>query len=238
MRMDRVLSATRVFGFLSLAAWGCVSPCSASIITVPPSLSPGDQYRLVFITSTTDSASSSSISDYNNFVTSVADSVAALLDFPATWTAIVSTSTQSALTNIGGDSNVPIFLLDGDEVAAGTTGLFSATLFNPIDLDENGKTLPSGSKVWTGSTSSGGIGSDPLGSSTPEYGIDSDTSSLWIADGTSITNSTDHNLYAISSILTIAGDPPASIPEPSTLGLAVLGGAVLLLVRRRVRTPA
>jgi hypothetical protein len=243
MGMNRVRRSLRSIGFLALAVAGLASEAAAGIITVPPSLGPGDSYRLVFITSTTDSASSSTISDYNSFAATAADSVTALMDLPATWSAIVSTSTESALSNIGGASDVPIFLLDGDEAAAGTASLFSGTLLNPIDIDENGKALPGGSKVWTGSNADGSAATGYLGSSDPEYGIDSDTSSLWIADGTSVSNSVGHNLYVISSVLTIAGtqqnDPGgASIPEPSTIGLAALGGAVLLLARRRAKASA
>lgn len=50
----------------------------ASPVVVPPVLgfpSASGQYRLVFVTSSTTAATSSDINDYNQFVTSVADSV-------------------------------------------------------------------------------------------------------------------------------------------------------------------
>ena len=245
MGIDRVRFSSVSLGFFVLAVFALASQAAAAVVTIPPSLGPGDSYRLVFITSTTDSASNSSISSYNTFATQSADSVTALMNLPATWSAIVSTSTESALTNIGGDSDIPIFLLDGDEVATGTAGLFGGTLLEPIDIDENGKTLPSSSKVWTGTNSDGSIATGYLGSNNPEYGLDSATSSLWIADGTGTTNSTTHDLYVISSVLTIAGgqgntgDPGgASIPEPGTIGLAVLGGAALFFARRRAKAIA
>ena len=42
------------------------------IDTVPTTLSPGDQYRLAFVTSTTTAATSSNIADYNTFVNNLA----------------------------------------------------------------------------------------------------------------------------------------------------------------------
>ena len=47
-------------------------------ITVPTSLSPGDQYRLAFVTSSTRNATSSDIGVYNTFVDTVAETVPAL----------------------------------------------------------------------------------------------------------------------------------------------------------------
>src|SRR5215471_8873092 len=87
---------------LSVAGEGRAAP-----ITVPPSLSPGDQYRLVFVTSTRRTATSSSIGDYNLFVTNAANTVPELAALGTTWTAIASTATVDArdntLTNPGTD---------------------------------------------------------------------------------------------------------------------------------------
>jgi hypothetical protein len=231
----RLLLSARPLGLLVLAVMGFASRSAASIITVPPGLSVGDTYQLVFITSTTDAATSSNIADYNAFVTGVAAPVTAalaLLGDSVTWTAIVSTATVSAAANIG-TSTDEIYLLNGNEVADGTAGLFSGSLDNAIDIDENGATKPAGALVWTGSTSSGGIapGNGALGSTKPEQGVDSDTNSSWIQNGTATSPDTSHDLYAISSVLTVP-DPP-SVPEPSTIGMAALGGMLLFLARRR-----
>ena len=54
------------------------SPALAEIISVPPGLEPGDQYRLAFVTSTTMVATSTDIATYNDFVTASAESSAPL----------------------------------------------------------------------------------------------------------------------------------------------------------------
>jgi hypothetical protein len=85
--------------------------------TVPSGLSPGDKYRLAFVTSTTRDATSSDIADYNAFVTAVANTVPALTELGTTWTAIGSTAAVDARdntnTNPGNAEGVPIYLLDG-----------------------------------------------------------------------------------------------------------------------------
>src|ERR1039458_6718552 len=63
------LSFVKNMGLLVLAVMGLASRSSAGlIVTVPPSLAPGSQYRLVFVTADTYTATSSSITDYNNDV--------------------------------------------------------------------------------------------------------------------------------------------------------------------------
>src|ERR1017187_4569363 len=54
---------------LAVAAAGVASHCAAgTIVTVPPGLTPGSQYRLVYVTADPYTATSSSINDYNNDV--------------------------------------------------------------------------------------------------------------------------------------------------------------------------
>jgi hypothetical protein len=237
MGIRSALASARIL--LVFAVLGLASRSMASVITVPPSLTAGDTYRLVFVTSGTYSASSSSLATYNGDVTSEANGVAALLSLGATWTAIASTATEDALDNISGSSSAPIFLLNGNEVAGSLTSLFGGTLMNAVQISQNGNALPSGSKVWTGTTSSGTADAGhTLGSTDPEQGLDSSTTGTWLQDVASVGFDNGHDLYAISSVLTVPDGDPASVPEPSTVATAVLGGAVLLLAWKCRRAPA
>jgi len=93
----------------------------ASPITVPTSLSPGDSYRLAFVTSTTRDATSSDIGVYNTFVTGVANTVPELVALGTTWKPIGSIATVDARdntgTNPGVSTGVPIFLLNDTKIA-------------------------------------------------------------------------------------------------------------------------
>ena len=73
MRTDTVRRLFQLLVVVSALLLGTASQSLAQVTTVPPGLSPGDPYRLAFVTSTTRNALSSSIAVYNTFVTGVAD---------------------------------------------------------------------------------------------------------------------------------------------------------------------
>ena len=90
----------------ALATLGISGAAQAAILL--PSLNPGDQYRLVFVTSGTRDATSSNIADYNNFVNDAAHAstdlntaltAAGFTPSAINWTAIASTATTSAKVN-------------------------------------------------------------------------------------------------------------------------------------------
>ena len=89
----------RVFKFaLSIVCLLVVTLGQASagpIITEPTSLSPGDSYRLAFLTSQTHNAVSPDIGVYNTFVDGLGDANVLVSD----WRAIGSTSTVDASDN-------------------------------------------------------------------------------------------------------------------------------------------
>ena len=58
----------RVIGLI-VALWLGSATVSAQVVTVPPDLIPRAQYRLVFVTSAKQFPDSSTIADYNSFVT-------------------------------------------------------------------------------------------------------------------------------------------------------------------------
>jgi hypothetical protein len=211
---------------------GMASPSAADIITVPSGLTPGSQYRLVFVTVDSYQATSTSIADYNTDVTNEANTAAALAALATTWTVIGSTESVDAITDIGSDPGVPIYdLLDsliGNDATANAGGLFSGSIFSPIDVNELG--LAYAGEAWTGSTSSG-LG-DPtyyFGAPQVRLGNAGSTDSGWITLGVAPAPS-GFALYSISGVLTV----PAAVPEPRTTLMMALGGALLIGARRRM----
>ena len=63
MKLHHILSAGVALATLGTGA------AQAALVVVPPGLSPGQQYRLVFVTDGEWDATSSDIDDYNKFVT-------------------------------------------------------------------------------------------------------------------------------------------------------------------------
>ncbi len=241
MRLFRLTHWTFAIA-LTMAPWRLAAD---NITLVPPSLNPGDTYRLVFVTSTSTQALHTDIGYYNNFVTSVANSVPALASLGATWTAIGSAADgTSAAANIGASpSTVGVFRLDGGLVANGVGtwagGLFSGNLLQPIDCNELGSVVST--YVFTGSHADGstfnalgrqqGVEQGYASTSwTPNGGNGSATFRAFdIGWGT--FNSDSYPLYAASSELTV----PA--PEPASTGLFLVAGTVLLGMRRRGTAP-
>ena len=226
-------SVTVRFVSLLMAVLGSAVAMFADVI--PPGLNPGDQYRLIFITSVPITDTSDNIADYDAFVNQVANApTSELQSLGATWQAIVSTSTESAATHLGA-SSVPIYRLDGQKLANGTTGpdgLWSPSgLLDPdptssgVLFDERGdnaQTTPTIQLVWTG-TAADGSALNPLGTGPNfEVGCTIVADSRWIEFQPFGSSSKELPVYGISSVLTVP------LPEPGALG-ALLPGALLLL---------
>ncbi|MCX6620139.1 MAG: PEP-CTERM sorting domain-containing protein [Acidobacteria bacterium] len=231
--------AFKILRSLAVLALGVVGIAfhmdAAPIVTVPAGLSPGDHYRLVFVTSTTRDATSTAIADYNAFVTSAATSIPALLALGTTWYAIGSTATVNAIDNIvPALGSRPIYDLAGNLIATGSADLFDGSdIPHSIATMEKGGTIPALSYVMTGSYEDGTgwhVPPGELGNSWYIVGQIGHLSKDWInRSGSSLPSG--YPMYGISGDLTVAG---GAVPEPSTIALTALGG-LLLFVRRRTR---
>jgi hypothetical protein len=208
----------------------------ASPIFVPP---PGvTNYRLAFVTDQTTTATSSVIETYNLFA---ASNALTNTNLPSTvWTAIVSTSATSAANNVSCgaacDASVPIFLIDGTEVATSTINLFggSSGIVNTIDEDQNGS-AEDDAYVWTGSNTDGTAAAGlQMGTSTPMTGWNIDSGLM--LDFSSSDDSDPLPIYVISGELS---EDVSAAPEPASLSLLAFGGIAMALsqkFRRRRRT--
>ena len=226
-----------------LAAFAATFPLAASAepVTLPPGLLPGEQYRLVFVTSTTTNAGSIDISYYNNFVNSLANSPGSPLNGLSTWTAIGSANTVNAydntLTHPGVNLDYPIYNLAGSLVASTNSVLWGGTLSAPIDFTDVGSQISV--QVWTGTQSNGvielaeGLGSTFAGQvTTVEAGNSASTNGDWVAAGLGEgfpVRAFPDSLYAISGVITVP------TPEPSSIVLACLAAVGLGMgaIRRR-----
>lgn len=120
---------------------------------VPTDLNPGDQYHLVFVTSTTRDARSSNIADYNQFVQKAAEAVGL---HGVKWRAIASTPSVHAIDNIALTPGVPIYRFDGMRVADSSKDLFDGSLLNPINVTETSEVIEEFVYLQYGTTYDGG----------------------------------------------------------------------------------
>ena len=224
-----------IAAILLLAVAACAADSQATPVTVPPGLHQGDHYRLAFVTSTTTDATSNSITNYNSFATTSANSNSQLAALGTTWAAIASTTNIDADVNTSTIPNTspdyPIYNLEGDLVATSNFALWDTDdndLLGNFAVNQNGQELFAG--TWTGTNDDGtSAGSFSLGGATPYTGFSSETNYEWIGFGVSgvNANTVKFSLYGISGVLTVP------VPEPSTLVLAALGGLALLAMRPR-----
>lgn len=234
-------------GLRFVAVW-CFCLCAVIearagiIIGTPPGLSPGDQFRIAFVTLGITQATSSDIAHYNTFVTNDAVSQAGgggnqvvYGGTVLTWSAIGSTSSVSAITNIGA-FGVPVYLASGTRVSSSdnASGLWSGSLLAPI----NGfLTYPSffDTGVWTGTglggTSAGSFALGVGGEFGPMTGLSNKSNDDWIQAG-SLSSGNSMSMYGISQVLTVAAVPEI---EPAGMGsvFALVGGSLGVLERRR-----
>ena len=216
------------------AVLGVTASVASAAIVVPPSLSPGDTYHLVFVTSTTRNATSTNILDYNAFVQAAADAANIGSGDGVDWFAIGSTQTVAARVNALIGATNKVFLLNGTtKVADGFADMWDGSIDARINLTQ---TLAGyNGLVWTGSNEFGQIPTwgdqwlgDPAGEG-PVGGSANVTNSGWLDSGAGNENPASLlPFYALSEELTVP-----TVPEPGTMGLLGLASGALLLRRRR-----
>ena len=145
------------------AAFQAYTRCAGAgmIVQAPEGLNPGDQFRIIFVTSATIDATSNNIADYNNFVNSEAQG-ATYDGNKINWSAIVSTDAVNALTNTRSYSSSAIYMVDGTKVsnaysdaARGDPGsLWSSDLLAQPDEGIDG-TKYKNRLLWTGTAGNG-----------------------------------------------------------------------------------
>src|ERR1044071_9437817 len=148
----------RVIARLALAALAAITlPVAVDANFIPPvGLAPGSQYQLLFVTQGTRDATSSSITDYNAFVSAEAGLNPLL---PAiVWHAVGRTSSVTADVNAP-SNGLPIFDTNGTLLVPAGVGLYSAVMPSTTILDQFG--APVVSYVWTGVPAPGYLDPNP-----------------------------------------------------------------------------
>lgn len=225
--ISRKIASLSLF-VLSVAAFG---PCAQAAPYVPPSLSPGDSYHLVFISDGLHDATSGVISTYNNFVQSQAalNPVLTGTNVGVTYKAIASTTAIDA--NANAVVSAPVYNFNGDKIADNFADMWDGNIDNPIAYNQFVATVfpPD---IWTGSQPSGiaSVGAE-LGQANPRTGRSDLADSRWVDE--IFSNSTfNSRFYGLSQQLTVP------VPEPSSFILAMCGLLSVVYVTWRNRRRA
>ncbi len=233
------MSRSTVLAFLALMlAAGFAAEARASfMITTPTGLNPGDQFFVIFATSTTTTATSTVIGTYDAFVTTAAAGITYGGVTP-TWKVYGTTRTDNNVANFFTGS-APVYLLNDVQIGTSATTFAmagpspAATPF--LTIEENGSTVtPLGTRVWVGQPFGNELG-NPF---APVYGLASSPLTPWFASNTQAPTQL-YGLYGFAK-LTVPAPAATVVPEPAslTLALAGIGGLVGARLARRRREAA
>ncbi len=186
----------------------------------PSGLSAGDQFRLMFITSTTRDSASSNIADYNSFVqTRAAAGHTAIQSYSAQFRALGSTATVDARDNTSTTgTGVPIYWLGGAKVANNYADFYDGSWGSTAGRHESGGTVSIlNNRVWTGSESNGTKDSNGFTLGTVNNFVrfgNATIASATIFNGLGGT-STSYPLYALSPVFEVGRSNQLSIRAPA-----------------------
>ena len=176
---------------------------------IPSGISAGQSFRLLFVTSTTTVATSTSISTYNSFVRARAAANTHLSGFSSQFRALISTQTVNARDNTATTgTGVPIYWLGGAKVADDYADFYDGSWDSRAGKTETGGSFSGGS--WTGSNANGTKHSTYYaGASSVQFGTLFGTISDPISHtfiGANTANVV--RLYALSPVITVQAAKP------------------------------
>ncbi|MFO1025886.1 MAG: hypothetical protein U1E70_11910 [Acetobacteraceae bacterium] len=185
-------------------------------------------YRLMFTTAESISGIASTFAPYDLFAQNSANAAG---DLPsATWLAVVSVAGTSAVDHINCatcDPTIPIFMVDGTQVATSANAMFAGTFINTPEKDQFGTATPAYS--WTGSEADGTpAAGHTMGTAEPAWGAaTAGAPNVFRWNGAVSPQKQLQSIYAISDTI--------FVPEPATGATILAGGLVVTRVLRRRR---
>ena len=195
---------------------------------VPVGIGAGDSFRLLFVTLSTTTATSTDIADYNAFVQAAANGNDSLKPFSGEFRALISTAAVDARDNAETTgTGVTIHWMGGDKVADDYADLYDG------DWDSAGGRTESGSAytglVWTGGNKTGEkSGQKYAGASEVRLGDLSDVR-LVLSSPTAGAASEAYPLYAVSPVISVAAvDEPGTVTQEPEPPPAITAGPVIV----------
>ena len=191
----------------------------------PADLGAGEQFRLMFVSSTTRDALSTDIADYNTFVrTRAAAGVTAMQTYANDFTALVSTASVNARANTltrATDTDAPIYrarsgtVSANDRVAVDYADFYDGTWpTSAIGYDESGTLVNIGLQhFWTGTNVDGTThATEFMGASSFVRAWNVSASTV---GSTNRGSSTTRRIVALSPVFQVAGGTPNTAPTAS-----------------------
>ena len=185
-------------------------PADSSL--VPDGLGPGDQFRLIFLSSETRTAEATDIATYNVWVQGLAaNGHADIQDHSSTFRVVGSTAAVDARDNTSttytaSDKGVAIYWLGGDKAADDYEDFYDETWDEEASMrDESGTAVTAPSSVFTGSNHDGTTTGRPLGTNVVTVGAPNSTIANDGPLSSDVFNAStgDSHLYALSGVFEV-----------------------------------
>ena len=187
---------------------------------IPTGLGAGDSFRLLFVTSTTTTADSSDIADYNEFVQARAAANTNLAGFSGRFRALVSTAGVNVKDNSAtAGTGVPVHWLGGEKVADDYADLYDLSWDSVEGRTEGGGSYTS--LVWTGGNGRGETSQRSYAGAAQVRMGDLGDATRPLSSPTVRAATESHPLYALSPVITVV-DPNADRPGVVSLDMETL----------------
>lgn len=208
------------------------------VIQTPTGLDPGDQFTVMFLTSSSFSVASSMISTYNTDVTTAANNAGVTYNGTSlTWTVFGATDADNEASMLL-SSPAPVYsLLPNDLIASSGSTLLAS---QGPQIDEFGLQISNYPHSWFADLT--GLGDNA--NTVPGHALGDSTISFGNTGEANFWYGREGYFPAVDSVLigyvTLTVPGAATIPEPASLTLALVGVGVLVGARlaRRRRTAA
>jgi hypothetical protein len=239
----------RHFMFYRLLMVACLlAPFSADALDAPADLVPaglnvGDQFYVVFTTSTYPQATSTLISFYNSYVQGVAaaSTISGVRAISSEFQVIGATAATNQCKPA--DLTKPVYNVNKTQVSSLASLMYADPQAQPLGISlkisESGQDIsgPQGQgQAFTG-CSPDGSSYIPyiLGNTTPTVGLvplvgiglTTATDNDWIGGAQQVGNTSSKSLYAISALLTVAPTPQTITASASPTSISVNGTSAL-----------
>ena len=182
---------------------------------IPSGLTAGAKFRLLFLTNTGHSPTSTAIADYNTYVQGQAAAGHADIQDYSSWFRVVGSTADTAARDntetTSSDTAAAIYWLNGAKVADDYVDFYDQSWDNETNPRDLAGDTVSGDRVWTGSThageeafgGTGGTISRALGTSLVRVGRLNDAMEGPLRSTGAFTTSTNYPYYALSGILVV-----------------------------------
>ena len=195
---------------------------------IPPGLTGGDRFRLLFLTPTGHSPTSANIADYNNYVQGVAAAGHTDIQSYSYWFRVLgSTAGTDARDNTGttytsSEKGVPIYWLNGSKVADDYENFYDGAWDDEANPKGNSGATITVDDVWTGSESDGteaflGAMSRAFAASVVRVGRLNHGTAGPLHSTEAFTGDTNYPYYALSGVFVVG---PGLTVTPTTLTVA------------------